>query len=124
MPRRLDPRARLLGGARDDGIEQHPLFRELDLAENHWSRREVVGEPADLLQLPFDHRIRRMLDGRTRAIVGADDLESVAHGCQRVAQLVRKHREELALAAAPRCDDAARARGARTRRPGKTPRYR
>ena len=99
VPRRLDPRARLLGGALDDGIEQHTLFRELDVAEHYLiGVEQIVREPADLLQLSFDHRVRRMLDRRPRAIVGADDLERVAHRRERVAQLVRKHREELALA--------------------------
>ena len=39
-----------------------------------------------------------MLDGRARPIVGAHDLESIAHRRKRIAQLVREHREELALA--------------------------
>ena len=99
MPRGLDPGPRLLGRTLDDGVEQHALLRELDVAEHDLvGVEQVVGQPADLLELPFDHRVRRMLDGRARTIVGANDLERVAHRRQRVAQLVRKHGQKLALA--------------------------
>ena len=48
------------------------LLRELDVAEDYLiGIEQVVGETADLLQLPLDHCVSRVLDGGARAIVRA-----------------------------------------------------
>ena len=51
-----------------------------------------------MLQLALDHCVSGTLDVRARPIVASHDLESIAQRGKRIAQLVREHREELALA--------------------------
>jgi hypothetical protein len=59
--------------------------------------QKVVYEPGELLHLTVDHAARPLKLGRAR-LRHLQDLNGVPDRRQRIAQLVRKHRDEFILA--------------------------
>ncbi len=90
-------RAHGVGGARQDDRQVQPLAAHLDLAQRDARDiHQVVDQLLEVTHVPADHRdapvalalqLRRARDG-----------DGAADGRQRIAQLVREHRQELVLA--------------------------
>ena len=93
------PRARRLDGLLDDRPELDGLLAKLELAARDAAEVEqVVDQARQLAHLTFDHPQRRACH-LCVAVSDAQGAHGVADRGQRVAQLVRQHREELVLAA-------------------------
>src|SRR6185369_17567561 len=79
-----------------DRVECNPFFAELDLAAVDAAHIEqVVDQPRGLCDLSAHHR-ERIIDDR-RIGLALEYCETVAKRREGVSELVRQHREELAL---------------------------
>ena len=98
-----EPGALVLGRAMRELVQIEPLALELDLpVRDARDVEQIVDEPRQLPHLPMEDRLRsRRLLAARRGVI--EEVQAVADGRERVAQLVREHREELVLlAVAPR----------------------
>src|SRR5262249_42390097 len=82
----------------DRPAHQRTEIEALALEENLAARdprgiEQIVDEPRQLIDLPFDHHERALglLAARSRTV---QNVEAVADGRERIPELVRKHRQE------------------------------
>ena len=97
---RLDQRPRRLDRARHDRVDLDRLEAQADLApRDARDVQQVVDQARELVDLPVDDVARPLQPLRRRRRFARRRLGRVADRRQRVAQLVRQHRQELVLAA-------------------------
>src|SRR5690606_30443914 len=94
----VDERANGLDAVRYDAPELYGLAIEVDLTERDSGYIEqIVDEPRKMIDLPLDD-LANPDDTRVARRDLAEHLRGRCDRCERIAQLVRKHRQEFVLA--------------------------
>ena len=94
----LDERSGGLDRARDHRVQSNIVALERDLSPgNARDIEQIVDEPHHVIDLPLDD-VARALVLRVRQPVNLHQLHGRPDGRERIAQLVREHRQELVLA--------------------------
>ncbi len=98
MAMRVDDRPAGLHRVGDDGGDGDDFLMKADLAPGHPGNfQQIVNELCELPRLMVDH-VARPAEGMVFRTALLHDLDGIANGGQRVAQLVPQHRQELVLA--------------------------
>src|SRR5256714_2650953 len=95
---RFDGGAQRIERARDQIVQLDPLAVQLDFSMAYAGDVEqVVDHPGDIAQLAIEHLMSPLACGRVDR-AAAQHLHDIRDGSERIAQLVRQHRDEFILA--------------------------